>query len=618
MLSATVSFSQVVYQSSDFATVGDSIHVSEATTGLSGFDFVQTGANHTWNYDSLPFFTQGDIKWIDPSTAGYMATWCLSNFIIIGCNTQFANFTNLATNNLDSLIFGSFEVSNLVEHFKKEPNSLTYKMLGGTVKIGGIPIIKIAEINDADTVYNFPLQFNDIDSCSSNYTIKISGDSTKYVSYYKRYNHVEGWGSLITPFKTFSSVLKIKTTIAKIDSIYLAGNPVQYIDTLIEFKWFDPAYEIPVLEVKANKIGQNIVTTGVTYIDSIKCVDPQAFFIYSPLVPYWDSISGEVDIAFSNLSANTDSVYWDFGDGSFSNDYNPNHTYNCPGTKIVKLIAVSKICNPFKIDTTQIPIIIQDTTDSYESSQAFEICSGDSVFVNGRYLKDFGLYIDTIQAVNGCDSIVKTFLTLYPVYSIPQNATICQGDSIFLEGAYQTTNGVYFDTLQTIHGCDSLITTTLTVNPIPPAPTISLTGNILSSNAVSGNQWYDQNGIITGAISQNYTVVTNGEYYDIVTLLGCNSSSSDTINVIITSVESIVNDKSIIIYPNPVSNELIIEINSNNELIKFEILNINGQNVFTGEIMESTIVQTNSFAPGVYLIKFENGRTFEFMKIIKQ
>jgi hypothetical protein len=409
MLSIGISYSQVEYNASDFGNIGDSIHVSKSKTDINGFDFVQTGVNHFWNYDTLPYSTQSDIRWIDPSNAGYKATWCLTNTIIFGCNAQFGNFTNLAINDLDSLQYGSFEVSNVVKHYKKSSTYLTYKMIGGKVFIGGLPIIKIAEINDADTIYNFPLQYNDIDSCSSNYTVKISGDSTKYVSYYKRYNHVEGWGSMVTPYNTFNNVLKVKTIITKIDTLFIGGNTHQYIDTLIEFKWFDPAYKIPVLEVKANKIGQNIVNTGIIYIDSLRCVDPQAFAIYSPLVPHWDPISGGTDIAFSNLSSNVDSVFWDFGDGSTSHQFNPIHSFQCPGLQRVMLVAVSKICSPYRVDTIQIPILIQDTTGYFNQNVDTVLAIGDSIFLEGAWQTAPGVYSDTlISAVYACDSIVQT------------------------------------------------------------------------------------------------------------------------------------------------------------------------------------------------------------------
>ena len=77
-------------------------------------------------------------------------------------------------------------------------------------------------------------------------------------------------------------------------------------------------------------------------------------------------------------------------------------------------------------------------------------------------------------------------------------------------------------------------------------------------------------------------------------------------------------NKVIKVYPNPVSNELIIEIEGNSDKLDFEILNAIGQVVFKGNFIEKTTVHTTNFAPGVYLIKLENGKTFEFKKIIKE
>ena len=72
------------------------------------------------------------------------------------------------------------------------------------------------------------------------------------------------------------------------------------------------------------------------------------------------------------------------------------------------------------------------------------------------------------------------------------------------------------------------------------------------------------------------------------------------------------------IYPNPVLNELIIEIKGNKEKTDFKILNSNVQVVFKGNLSEKTVVQTRSFSPGAYLIKLENEKTYEFKKIIKE
>ncbi|MCE5345415.1 MAG: T9SS type A sorting domain-containing protein [Bacteroidales bacterium] len=71
-------------------------------------------------------------------------------------------------------------------------------------------------------------------------------------------------------------------------------------------------------------------------------------------------------------------------------------------------------------------------------------------------------------------------------------------------------------------------------------------------------------------------------------------------------------------YPNPVSSELTIEVEVNNEKVNFEILNALGQKVFRGNFIERTIVYTNNWKPGAYFIKFEIGKKIVVKKIIKK
>jgi Secretion system C-terminal sorting domain len=79
------------------------------------------------------------------------------------------------------------------------------------------------------------------------------------------------------------------------------------------------------------------------------------------------------------------------------------------------------------------------------------------------------------------------------------------------------------------------------------------------------------------------------------------------------------------VYPNPISNELTIEIEGNNEPIRFEIINALGTVLYKGVLTNKITIQTTDFALGIYLLKFEtlpnskaNGKTFEIKKIIKR
>jgi len=94
------------------------------------------------------------------------------------------------------------------------------------------------------------------------------------------------------------------------------------------------------------------------------------------------------------------------------------------------------------------------------------ICQGDSLLVGGEFQTTPGNYVDTLSSANGCDSILTTTLIVNPIVTNNLTASICQGDSLLVGGSYQTVAGDYVDSLSTTLGCDSILTTTLIVNPV--------------------------------------------------------------------------------------------------------------------------------------------------------
>ncbi|MBL4656988.1 MAG: hypothetical protein JKX73_03245, partial [Flavobacteriales bacterium] len=102
----------------------------------------------------------------------------------------------------------------------------------------------------------------------------------------------------------------------------------------------------------------------------------------------------------------------------------------------------------------------------YNTPVAASICSGDSLQLPlGLWVDSAGIYNDTLTTISGCDSVITTTVTVDSVYNTLSAAAVCQGDSIQLPGGtYATSAGTYNDTLTTISGCDSVITTTVTVD----------------------------------------------------------------------------------------------------------------------------------------------------------
>ncbi|MCW5907675.1 MAG: SprB repeat-containing protein [Chitinophagales bacterium] len=109
----------------------------------------------------------------------------------------------------------------------------------------------------------------------------------------------------------------------------------------------------------------------------------------------------------------------------------------------------------------------------YNQTVNAAICQGETYTrPSGIVVSTAGTYVDNLTTVNGCDSIITTNLTVHPTYAYSVTQTICPSNVYQLPGGNTVnTTGVYVDTLNTINGCDSIITTNLTV--VPPAITVS-------------------------------------------------------------------------------------------------------------------------------------------------
>jgi len=116
---------------------------------------------------------------------------------------------------------------------------------------------------------------------------------------------------------------------------------------------------------------------------------------------------------------------------------------------------------------------------------------------------------------------------------------------------------------------------TVSVNPIPDAPIISLEDNMLVSDVTEGNQWYDSNGPIAGATGQTFEPLASDNYYSIVTSeFGCESEQSNNIYFVYTGIDEENNIDKISIYPNPNIGIFTVELGElSGENVSVKVLN---------------------------------------------
>jgi hypothetical protein len=149
--------------------------------------------------------------------------------------------------------------------------------------------------------------------------------------------------------------------------------------------------------------------------------------------------------------------------------------------------------------------------------------------------------------------------------------------------------------------------------------TLTVADPVIYSNATGSYfQWLDCNNayaVIPGATLSSYTATSNGSYAVEVTKAPCKDTSA-CVQIITLGIQK-TQIQNVTIYPNPVSNELVIE-NKEGKKFTFDIENSVGQVVFKGVLNEKEVVQTSGFAPGVYLLKLQTGKSSEFFRFVKE
>ena len=186
--------------------------------------------------------------------------------------------------------------------------------------------------------------------------------------------------------------------------------------------------------------------------------------------------------------------------------------------------ATSNLCND-SIKTTVKIKQINFTTDP-------KLCQGNSYHVGTHTYTTTGIYNDTLSTSMGCDSIITTHLSIDSVSHKTINVALCQGQFYQIGNNFYSTPGTYIDTLASVSGCDSIITYILTYSPSPvinlgPDTTLC-NGQTYTLNATyPGATYLWQNGATTPTIFINSI---SGSYW--VTVTGPNGCSTyTTVNV---------------------------------------------------------------------------------------
>jgi len=232
------------------------------------------------------------------------------------------------------------------------------------------------------------------------------------------------------------------------------------------------------------------------------------------------------------------------------------------------------------------------------------ICANDSYTVGSHTYTDAGTYVDTLAGITSCDSIVTTVLSVDPLPTGIQTVNLCFGESLTIGAHVYSVDGTYVDTLSNAVGCDSIMTTILTIDPEVNAEVHQLgTFLVADDQGANGYQWFDctNNIPISGETQSTFEVIQNGSYACIVTVNGCSN-----VGACVTVDDLSVNEPSVIssltVYPNPAKGEVKVFSGIDQEIT---FIDATGKALKTVQLKEkeTATVSLSGFATGVYFIR---------------
>jgi hypothetical protein len=251
---------QIQINQSHMPSINDTVRYSISSDFNK--DYSKTGANVQWDFSDLNLISQDVYKFQALSSTPY--SLLLLNGLPLGA---------IGYKLADSVGAGQFSIKNLYNFYEK--TSTTWRAVGTGFTLSAVPIPTGGVYKDKDEIYSFPLKFNDVDSSTFEVSTPLGNQFLKLGTFKqkgKRYNYVDGWGTITTPYGTQIQCIKVRSVIIETDSVILITPPsnIGIPANRIEYKWLSTTEKIPILEVTGALINGNFTASQVRYRDNYR------------------------------------------------------------------------------------------------------------------------------------------------------------------------------------------------------------------------------------------------------------------------------------------------------------------------------------------------------------
>lgn len=365
-------YGQQVYQAKDYGSIGTIYLYNRLTAVLPGDLVSENGANVIWDLRNFEELNTHPNTIVSPSQAieqnTFLGMCAVSGIPFLDCFGIWGN-TDQALVTQDSLTLFGFSLVDLKRFHNKTPNLLLENFFGFTVDLTGEPMTAAIVYAKPDTILRFPVAYEDQWVSRVNWSVDLNpiGQNIRYKSNQTRTSTVDAWGTIITPYDTFTNVIRVKSAIQHVDTLFQDSLTLPINVTQVEYSWYDTLYKLPVMVATGIVTDSTEVITVVEYIYEATCAAPTWSVTPSAPVVYLDQ-NGTVTVDFVVDNSNADEYTWDFGDGPTETSTGDiSHTFSISGDQFVFVTGCMTNCLPLNSCSNMIvEFTILDTISSVE------------------------------------------------------------------------------------------------------------------------------------------------------------------------------------------------------------------------------------------------------------
>lgn len=232
-----------------------------------------------------------------------------------------------------------------------------------------------------------------------------------------------------------------------------------------------------------------------------------------------------------------------------------------------------------------------------------------------------GAYSVLITSQNQCTAISSCH-TICIESNTQQVLNLCLGDSIHIGTHWYANAGTYIDTLNSMFGCDSTITSFISTISIDTS--LQITGDsIFAVSEYEFYQWKDcaTDSILQASANPHFHAPYDGNFQVTISDSASCEASSSCVPVITTRLYNLENKPSIQLYPNPTKGDFTLYIQHiKNSQLTFRIYDVSGSTVYSA--IETTTNMyckkhdVSSLARGLYFVEIQIDRYTEQKKLV--